>query len=77
MMGFAAFLIEAEGDRPLLHRLRSLSLVLLKNPIFVALLIGIAMKTLGIAPGGPVKALLDAFSVGRPRPAPSWPSGPA
>ena len=63
MMGFATFLIEAEGDRPLLHRLRSLSLVLLKNPIFVALLIGIAMKTLGIAPGGPVKALLDAFSV--------------
>ncbi|GJE60447.1 AEC family transporter [Methylobacterium trifolii] len=62
MMGCATFLIEADADRPLLARLRGLALVLLKNPIFVALLIGMAMKAGGVAPGGPVKALIDAFS---------------
>ncbi|WP_336487483.1 AEC family transporter [Methylobacterium nigriterrae] len=62
MMGCATFLIEAEGDRPLLHRLRGLALVLLKNPIFVALVIGLILKSIGIVPAGPAKALIDAFS---------------
>ncbi len=62
MMGFATFLLEAEGDKPLLVRLRGLALVLLKNPIFVALLVGMALKVLHLTPGGPVKAILDAFA---------------
>ncbi|MGU3537456.1 AEC family transporter [Methylobacterium sp. A54F] len=62
MMGCATFLIEAEGDRPLLHRLRGLGLVLIKNPIFVSLMIGLALKGGGIVPAGPAKALIDAFS---------------
>ncbi|MEA1832379.1 AEC family transporter [Methylobacterium durans] len=62
MMGCATFLIEAESDRSLLHRLRGLALVLLKNPIFIALFVGLCMRSAEIVPGGPVKSLIDAFS---------------
>ncbi len=62
MMGGATFLIESDSDRPVLARLRGLALVLLKNPIFVSLLIGMAMKGFDLAPGGTVKALIDAFA---------------
>ncbi|MDP4024594.1 AEC family transporter [Methylobacterium sp. NEAU 140] len=61
MMGSATFLIESDSDRPVLARLRGLALVLLKNPIFVALLVGMAMKGVGFVPDGILKSLIDAF----------------
>jgi malonate transporter and related proteins len=62
MMGCATFLIESDADKPVLARLRGLVAALLKNPIFLALLVGMAMKGTGVAPGGVVKALVDAFA---------------
>jgi len=62
MMGVATFLIEAESGRSLWQRLVGLARVLFKNPIFVALLIGMAMKLLRISPAGPAKSILDAFA---------------
>ena len=62
MMGFATFLIEADAGKPFHARLLGLLKVLSKNPIFVALLLGIVMKTVGLSPGGPAKTLIDAFS---------------
>ncbi|GEP10893.1 AEC family transporter [Methylobacterium gnaphalii] len=59
MMGAATFLIEADGNRSLKDRLQGLGLVLIKNPIFLALLTGMAMKVFGIIPGGMVKTLLS------------------
>ncbi len=44
MMGSATFLIESDSDKPILARLRGLVLVLLKNPIFVALIVGMVLK---------------------------------
>ncbi|MCJ2014002.1 AEC family transporter [Methylobacterium sp. J-076] len=62
MMGSATFLIEYDSDKPLRARLRGLALVLLRNPIFMALLVGMAMKATGITPAGIPKALIDAFA---------------
>lgn len=62
MMGSATFLIESDSDRPVLARLQGLALVLIRNPIFVALLIGMAMKALDLAPTGTLKSLIDAFA---------------
>lgn len=50
MMGSATFLIESDSDKPILARLRGLVLVLLKNPIFVALIVGMVLKATGITP---------------------------
>ena len=52
MMGSATFLIEFDSDKSVLARLRGLALVLLKNPIFLALLAGLAMKGTGFSPSG-------------------------
>ena len=59
MMGAATFLIEAEGGQPLARRLRGLALVLIRNPILLALMAGLAMRLGGIAPTGLVKTLID------------------
>lgn len=59
MMGAATFLIESDGDRPILQRLKGLGLVLLRNPIFLALMAGLALRLAGIAPGGMLKTLID------------------
>ena len=47
MMGAATFLIESEGGRPMGQRLKALGLALGKNPIFLALAVGMAMKAAG------------------------------
>ena len=62
MMGCATFLIEADGQASLVARLRGLALVLLRNPIFLALILGLGLKGLGMAPGGIVKALVDSLA---------------
>ena len=62
MMSCATFLIESEGDRPLGQRLRGLGLVLLRNPIFVSLMVGMAMKLAGVVPAGMAKSLIDALA---------------
>ncbi|MCJ2081122.1 AEC family transporter [Methylobacterium sp. J-090] len=61
MMGCATFLIEAEGDRTLVQRVRGLGLVLIKNPIFVALGIGMALRLGGVVPTGVARSLIDGF----------------
>lgn len=61
MMGCATFLIEAEGDRTLVQRLRGLGLVLVKNPIFVALGLGMALRLGGVVPTGIARSLIDGF----------------
>jgi len=61
MMGCATLLIESEGDRSLGRRLKALGLVLAKNPIFLALLAGLALRGAGIAPAGVAKSLIDAL----------------
>ncbi|KQP71988.1 AEC family transporter [Methylobacterium sp. Leaf112] len=61
MMGCATFLIEAEGDRTLVQRLRGLGLVLVKNPIFVSLGIGMALRLGGVVPTGVARSLIDGF----------------
>ncbi|GAB6842554.1 hypothetical protein HNR00_004590 [Methylorubrum rhodinum] len=62
MMGAATFLIESEGGRPLGQRLKALALVLAKNPIFVALVVGGAMKASGLSFSGIPKALVDGLA---------------
>lgn len=62
MMGAATFLIESDGDQSVLRRLHSLGLVLARNPIFLALAVGLAMKGIGIAPSGMVKSLVEAIA---------------
>ncbi|MFY9293586.1 MAG: AEC family transporter [Methylorubrum rhodinum] len=62
MMGAATFLIESEGGRPLGQRLKALALVLAKNPIFVALVVGGAMKAFGLSFSGIPKALVDGLA---------------
>ena len=62
MMGSATFLIESDSGLPVLARIRGLAVVLLRNPIFVALLIGMGMKGFGLAPAGIARALIDAFA---------------
>ncbi|GJE53998.1 MULTISPECIES: AEC family transporter [Methylobacterium] len=59
MMGAATFLIESDGERSLVQRLKGLGLVLVKNPIFLALAFGMALKIAGVAPAGMAKALVD------------------
>ncbi len=61
MMGCATFLIEAEGDRSLMQRLRGLGLVLVKNPIFVSLGLGMALRLGGVVPTGVARSLIDGF----------------
>ena len=61
MMGCATFLIEAEGGRSLAQRLSGLGLVLAKNPIFVALGIGMALRLAGVVPTGVARSLIDGF----------------
>ncbi|KQP79187.1 AEC family transporter [Methylobacterium sp. Leaf117] len=62
MMGCATFLIEADGETSILRRLRGLALVLLRNPIFLALVLGLALKAIGVAPTGMAKALVDSLA---------------
>jgi predicted permease len=62
MMGCATFLIESDSDKPIPARLRGLALVLLRNPIFLSLLVGMAMRANGIVPSGIPKSLIDAFA---------------
>ncbi len=62
MMGAATFLIESEGGRPLGQRLKALGLVLAKNPIFLALLVGGAMKAFGLSFSGIPKTLIDGLA---------------
>ena len=62
MMGSATFLIESDSDKPIVARLRGLVLVLLKNPIFVALIVGMVLKATGITPSGIPKALIESFA---------------
>jgi malonate transporter len=62
MMGAATFLIESEGGRPLGQRLKALALVLAKNPIFVTLVVGGAMKASGLSFSGIPKALVDGLA---------------
>lgn len=59
MMGSATFLIESDGERTLGARLKGLGLVLAKNPIFLALAVGMILKGFGIAPSGLAKILID------------------
>jgi predicted permease len=62
MMGAATFLVEADSDRPLLKRLGGLLAVLAKNPIVIALAIGLTLRLVGIAPAGLPKTLIDGFA---------------
>jgi malonate transporter and related proteins len=62
MMGCATFLIESESDKPILARLQGLALVLFKNPIFLSLAVGMALKAAGVTPWGIPKALIEAFA---------------
>ena len=62
MMGCATFLIEADGQTSILRRLRGLALVLLRNPIFLALIVGLCLKGVDVAPTGMVKALIDSLA---------------
>ncbi len=62
MMGCATFLIEADGQKSILQRLRGLAVVLFRNPIFLALIVGLSLKGVGVAPGGMVKALIDSLA---------------
>ena len=62
MMGVATFMIESEGGRPLGQRLKTLGLVLVKNPIFQALVVGMAMKAAGLTLSGIPKTLIDALA---------------
>ncbi|WP_232628186.1 AEC family transporter [Methylobacterium sp. Leaf118] len=62
MMGVATFMIESEGGRPLGQRLKTLGLVLVKNPIFQALVVGMAMKATGLSLSGIPKTLIDALA---------------
>ncbi len=62
MMGCATFLIESDSDKPILARLKGLALVLLRNPIFLALAVGMVMKATGLVPTGIPKALIEAFA---------------
>ncbi len=59
MMGAATFLIESDGERSLGSRLKGLGLVLAKNPIFLALAVGMALRVLDLAPSGIAKTLID------------------
>ena len=61
MMGCATFLIESDGQQSILKRLKGLVLVLFRNPIFLSLMIGLGLKSFGLAPGGMVKSLVDAL----------------
>jgi predicted permease len=61
MMGCATFLIEAEGGRSLGQRLAGLGRVLAKNPIFVALGLGMALRLGGVVPTGVARSLIDGF----------------
>ncbi len=61
MMGAATFLIEAEGGRSYAARLKGLGAVLFRNPIFLALAAGLALRAGGISLGGVPKALVDAL----------------
>ena len=62
MMGVATFMIESDGDQSILQRLRSLGIVLARNPIFLALALGLALKGLGVAPTGIVKSLVESIA---------------
>jgi predicted permease len=62
MMSCATFLIESDSDKPIPARLRGLVLALLRNPIFLSLLVGMAMRANGIVPSGIPKSLIDAFA---------------
>lgn len=61
MMGCATFLIEVAGDEPWHKKLTGLGLVLLRNPIFVALMVGLVVRQFGVSPSGPAKTLIDAI----------------
>lgn len=61
MMGCATFLIEVAGDQPWHRKLTGLILVLLRNPIFIALMAGLALREFGVSPGGPAKTLIEAI----------------
>ncbi|TXN24716.1 AEC family transporter [Methylobacterium sp. WL19] len=62
MMGCATFLIESDGQRSVLQRVRGLGLVLFRNPIFLSLMLGLVLRSFGLAPGGMVKSLVDALA---------------
>ena len=62
MMGCATFLIESDGQTSFVKRLRGLARVLFRNPIFLALIVGLGLKGFGLAPGGMVKALVDSLA---------------
>ncbi|GBU19535.1 MULTISPECIES: AEC family transporter [Methylobacterium] len=62
MMGAATFLIEADGERSLLQRIGGLGVVLARNPIFVALAIGLAMRGFGLSLSGIPKNLVEMIS---------------
>ncbi|KQP54964.1 AEC family transporter [Methylobacterium sp. Leaf108] len=62
MMGAATFLIEADGDKSFLARLRGLAWVLVRNPIIVALVLGLILRQFAIVPSGPAKQLIDAVA---------------
>lgn len=62
MMGCATFLIESDGRQSFARRLKGLGLVLLRNPIFLALMAGLALKGFGLTPGGIAKSLIDAIA---------------
>ena len=60
MMGAATLLIESEGGRSYSQRLKALGLALGKNLIFLALVVGMAMKAAGLSFSGIPKALVDS-----------------
>lgn len=62
MMGAATFLIESDGEASLARRFKGLGLALLRNPIFLALFLGLVMKGVGVSPSGLVKSLVDALA---------------
>lgn len=59
MMGAATFLIESDGKTSILQRLKGLGLLLIRNPIMVSLMVGLALRLAGITPTGLVKSLID------------------
>lgn len=62
MMGAATLLVESESGRPLSQRMKALALALGKNPIFLALVVGLSMKAAGLSFSGIAKALVDSLA---------------
>ncbi len=61
MMGVATFLLESGGEQSVGERFRGLAGILGRNPIFIALAVGMLARSLALEPSGLVKTVLDGI----------------